>query len=76
MPEKSKTGKHKHEIRNPKQIRMTNFECSKQMGNSAAFLAFGHYHFEFVSDFEIRISDFNPPPAVAFPRSFSPGGRP
>jgi len=41
----------KHEIRNPKQYRNSNLKCSKHVFN------FGHLELEFVSSFDIRISD-------------------
>jgi len=42
----------KHEIRNTKQFRNSKFKCSKLVE------IFGHSIFGFVSDFDIRISDF------------------
>jgi hypothetical protein len=55
----------KSEIRNPKQIQNLNDQKSKQKlvslrNNPGGFLfwSFGFWSFEFVSNFDIRISDF------------------
>jgi len=52
----------KHETRNPKQYRMTKTEMIESIRishvmNPVLFLSFGHLLFEFVSYFDIRISD-------------------
>ena len=54
----------KHEIRNPKQYLMTEIQMTQTMGVPCIvimilFLSLGHLIFEFVSNFEIRISDFH-----------------
>jgi len=46
----------KHEIRNPKQIPMTKIQNSKQFFDSVWDIRI--LNFRFVSDFELRISDF------------------
>jgi len=43
----------KHETRNSKQIQMS------QLGERFLFIGFENLDFEFVSDFDIRISDFS-----------------
>jgi hypothetical protein len=50
----------KHEIRNSKQIQMTKIQNSKQ--KRLLFWKFGHSNLGFVSDFDIRISDFDSTP--------------
>ena len=49
----------KREIRNSKQIQMTETQNSK-LDSQSTFLKFGHLDFEFVLDFDIRISDLRP----------------
>jgi hypothetical protein len=58
----------KHEIRNPKQYPMTKIQMFQtiavlEVANKILFLAFGNLIFEFVSDFDIRISNFAVLPA-------------
>ncbi len=53
----------KHEIRNPKQYLMTKIQMIQTIGVPGIaimilFLSLGHLIFEFVSNFDIRISDF------------------
>jgi len=62
----------KPEIRNPKQIPMTKIQNSKQFFNSVWDI--GIWNFGFVSDFDIRISDF--PARGGFGFRASPGGFP
>jgi len=51
----------KFEIRNPKQARMTQEPMTETpAAASGSVLNFGFWSFEFVSDFEFRISDFLP----------------
>ena len=53
----------KHEIRNAKQYTLTKIQMSQTVAviepaNMVLFLVFGNLIFEFVSNFDIRISDF------------------